>query len=339
MVIFINQNIEYGDMMSPLPEVQVGNDEPLYNIGVVARMTGLSMATLRAWERRYDFPAAERTAGGHRLFSEEDVMRLRWVKARIDEGMQTAQAIQALRHQEATGHLVHIDEAPEVGREAKPHHGDSHHIESYQERLYEVLLRRDIQAADGLLGDALAVFTPEDLIMDVLNPTFTQIGDAWEAGQISVATEHLATNYLRQRLLMWMLSGPPARRSRPIVMACAPDEWHEGSLLMLGALLRRQGWPVAYLGQAVPLPDLATFVREIKPPVVVLVAMIENTASALLEWPQWLPEAAQAGRPIVGYGGRIFTLQPEWRLKMAGIYLGDTLRDGLRTIERLLPQT
>ena len=49
--------------MSPLPEVQVGSDEPLYNIGVVARMTGLSMATLRAWERRYDFPAAERTAG------------------------------------------------------------------------------------------------------------------------------------------------------------------------------------------------------------------------------------------------------------------------------------
>jgi MerR family transcriptional regulator, light-induced transcriptional regulator len=324
--------------MSPLPEVEVGNDEPLYNIGVVARMTGLSMATLRAWERRYEFPAAERTAGGHRLFSEEDVMRLRWVKARIDEGMQTAQAIQALRHQEATGHLVHIDDLLESRRKATPDNGDTPHLENCRERLYEILVRRDIQAADNLLGDALAVFTPEDLILDVLNPTFTQIGAAWENGKISVATEHLATNYLRQRLLMWMLSGPPAHRSRPIVLACAPDEWHEGSLLMIGALLRRQAWPVAYLGQAVPLPDLAGFVHDIRPPIVVLVAMTENTASALLDWQQWLPEAAQEGRPIVGYGGRIFTLQPEWRLKMAGIYLGDSLRDGLRTIERLLPQ-
>ena len=324
--------------MSPLPEVQVGSDDPLYNIGVVARMTGLSMATLRAWERRYDFPSAKRTAGGHRLFSEEDVMRLRWVKARIDEGMHTAQAIQALRHQEATGHLAHVDEPSDAVRTAIPQNGDNPRLGNYQEHLYEILANRDIQAADRLLGDALAVYTPEDLILDVINPTFTQIGDAWENGQISIATEHLATNYLRQRLLMWMLSGPPTRRSRPIVLACAPDEWHEGSLLMIGALLRRQAWPVAYLGQAVPLPDLATFVGNIDPPVVVLVAMTETTASALLEWPQWLPEAAKSSHPIVGYGGRIFTLQPEWRLKMTGIYLGDSLRDGLRTIERLLPQ-
>ena len=39
----------------PLPNVRVGNAEALYNIGVVSRMTGISMATLRAWERRYDF--------------------------------------------------------------------------------------------------------------------------------------------------------------------------------------------------------------------------------------------------------------------------------------------
>lgn len=325
--------------MSPLPEVQLGNDDPLYNIGVVARMTGLSMATLRAWERRYDFPEAERTAGGHRLFSEEDVLRLRWVKARIDEGMQTAQAIQALHHQEATGHLVHVDESIELAQPAKPRVADELHLESLQERLYETLAKRDLRHADRLLGDALAVFSPEDLILEVFDPTFNQIGNAWENGQLSIATEHLATNYLRQRLLMWMISGPPSRRSPPVVLACAPDEWHEGSLLMIGTLLRRRGWPVAYLGQAVPLPDLATLVQEIKPPLVILVAMTESTASAMLEWANWLPEAARANRPIIGYGGRIFTLQPEWRLKMKGIYLGDSLRDGLRTIERLLPRT
>lgn len=92
--------------MSPLPEVAYGSNKPLYNIGAVSRTTGISMATLRAWERRYDFPEAERTSGGHRLYSEHAVMSLRWVKQRIDEGMQTAQAINALRHQEHTGNLV-----------------------------------------------------------------------------------------------------------------------------------------------------------------------------------------------------------------------------------------
>lgn len=325
--------------MSPLPDVQVGSDEPLYNIGVVARMTGLSMATLRAWERRYEFPEAQRTAGGHRLFSEEDVMSLRWVKARIDEGMQTAQAIQALRHQEATGHLVHIDQTIDTERPTIPQDEAIPHLENYQTRLYEFLVAREIQHADSLLGDALAVFTPEDLILDILGPTFNQIGQAWEDGHISIATEHMASGYLRQRLLMWLLSSPPPHRASPIVLACAPDEWHEGSLLMIGGLLRRQGRPIAYLGQAVPLPDLATFVRDIKPPLVVLVAMTEKAAASMLDWPQWLTEAVQQGRPIIGYGGRIFMLQPEWRLKMKGIYLGDSLRDGLRTINRLLPET
>src|SRR5512144_1255395 len=74
------------------------SDDPLYNIGVVSRMTGISVATLRAWERRYGFPSSGRTAGGHRLYSEKDMVRLRWVKGQIDQGMQTAQAIQVLRH-------------------------------------------------------------------------------------------------------------------------------------------------------------------------------------------------------------------------------------------------
>ena len=98
--------------MSPLPDVSTGNEEPIYNIGVVARMTGVSMATLRAWERRYAFPESERTAGGHRLYSERDVLRLRWVKERINEGMQTAQAIHALHRQEEAGNLALVEQFP-----------------------------------------------------------------------------------------------------------------------------------------------------------------------------------------------------------------------------------
>ncbi|MBN2548009.1 MAG: MerR family transcriptional regulator [Anaerolineales bacterium] len=321
--------------MSPLPEVFLGSNEPLYNIGVVARMTNVSMATLRAWERRYEFPESERTAGGHRLYSERDVMRLKWVKERIDEGMQTAQAIHALRHQEQVGNVSSsqpLAAPPEVRSEKS-----IQHLGMTSDQLFHALINRDLSQADCLLGEALAVSSPEDLILDVIGPTISHIGDVWEEGKISVATEHLATNYLRQRLLMWMMSGPPPRNISPIVLACALDEWHEGGLLILGALLRRRRWPVAYLGQAVPLPDLAGFVRDLHPSLLVMIAMTEKTAAVLADWPQWLPEVAQSGKPPVGYGGRVFTLQPEWRLRVVGNYLGDDFRSGLAEIERLLP--
>lgn len=323
--------------MIPLPDVALGSNEPLYNIGVVARMTGVSMATLRAWERRYNFPESERTAGGHRLYSERDVLRLRWVKERIDDGMQTAQAINALRHQEQTGNLTLVEQfRPQAEIQEEYSEKFTPHLPVLREKLVESLLLRDLVRADTTLGEALALSSPEDLILDVIGPALATVGEAWEEGQINIATEHLATNYLRQRLLMWMVSGPPPRSINPIVLACGPNEWHEGSLLILGALLRRRRWPVAYLGQAVPLPDLASFVRDLHPSMIVMIAMTENAAAELSEWPVWLPDIAQTGKPPVGYGGRIFRLQPEWRLRMAGTYLGDNLRDGLATIESVL---
>lgn len=323
--------------MNLLPEAPSQNisEEHLYNIGVVTRMTGISMATLRAWERRYDFPESGRTAGGHRLYSERDVMRLRWVKSRITEGMQTAQAIHALQHQESSGQFVNDLTSTHLPEEI-PRATTKSAIQHYQAQLLDALLHRDLSKADQILGETLALSTPEELILHLISPTMAAIGDAWEKGQCSIAVEHLATNFLRQRLLMWMVSGPPPQTRSPIVLACAPNEFHEGSLLMMGALLRRRRWSVVYLGQAVPLADLAAFVQDIKPLAVVLVAMQEATAAELVEWPQWLPEPAQTGKPAICYAGRIFNEQPEWQFRVPGIFLGTSIQDGLEKLEKII---
>ena len=78
---------------------------PLYNIGVVTRVTGVPIATLHAWERRYGFPDAARTAGGHRLYSEKDIARLRWVKSQVESGLTVSRAVIAVRALEAEGRL------------------------------------------------------------------------------------------------------------------------------------------------------------------------------------------------------------------------------------------
>jgi DNA-binding transcriptional MerR regulator len=313
------------------------SEEPLYNIGIVSRMTGIPVATLRVWERRYGFPKSTRTPGGHRLCSEKEVMRLRWVKARVDEGMQTGQAIRALHHLEQEGRFPDLT-APLESRTPISLEGSS--LPEFHKRLTELLLANETQQADQFLGEILALYPIEDLILEVVGPAMSDVGEAWHNGEISVASEHLATNFLRQHLLMWMMTGPiPYSSVAPIVLACAPEEWHEGSLLMTGALLRRQRWPVAYLGQNVPLPDLSSLVRKMKSPAVVFVAMTEHSAKPLLEWPTYMPEAAQTGRPIICFGGRIFSESEEWRDKMPGVFLGESLREGIHTLDQMLRTT
>lgn len=314
-----------------IAQVRVANDHPLYNIGVVMRVTGIAIATLRAWERRYGFPHSGRTQGGHRLYSEADIERLRWVKAQIDHGMQTAQAIRALQFRDATERLGEQAAAPAGAAVDVSPAGNV-----YCDRLLAALLRNDTAGADALLGEALPVLQPEGLILDVIGPAMAAIGDAWFEQRIGVATEHLATNYLRQRLLIWMVTGPPALNTAPLLLGCAPGELHEGGLLMLGALLRRRRWPVAYLGQMVPLADMAALVRQIAPPLVVMVAMSEDTASALAGWPQWLPEAVQGARPVMTFAGRVFTEQPDWRRRVPGVFLGASVTEGVAKAEDLL---
>lgn len=313
------------------------SEEPIYNIGVVARMTGIPVATLRVWERRYNFPKAERTTGGHRLYSEKELVRLRWVKATIDEGMQTSQAIRALRNQERQGRIPNLA-TPAPVAEPKPYVEGST-LDTFHQRLTTALENHELDKAEQLLGEVLAIYPMESLILDVIRPSLYDIGQDWATGRINVATEHLASAFLRQRLTMWLVTGPPAHPIRPVALACAPNEWHELSLLMLGVLLRRRRWPVAFLGQAVPLPDLAKFVRDIRPPLVVLVALREEPGRALLELPQWLPEAAMTGRPAILYGGQAYNEHPELREQMVGTYIGPTLAEAVDSIERVLRET
>ena len=313
------------------------SEEPIYNIGVVARMTGIPVATLRVWERRYGFPDAGRTAGGHRLYSENEVSRLRWVKSTIDEGMQTSQAIKALRKHERDGRILSLETSMSGSLAQPAQEGSS--LDTYHKRLIGALINNELDKADLLLGEVLALYSMDQLVLDVIGPALADLGEEWSTGRITVATEHLASAFLRQRLIVWQTAGPSTHPIRPVVLACAPDEWHEISLLMLGVLLRRRRWPVAYLGQAVPLPDLAKFVRDIRPPVVITVAMTEKPARELHNLGKWLPEAVKTGRPVVAYGGRAFNTKPELKEKMIGTFLGETLLEGADAIERMLRET
>ena len=52
---------------------------PAFNLKVVLKETGLGADTLRAWERRYGLPVPNRSAGGHRLYSQSDIETIKWL--------------------------------------------------------------------------------------------------------------------------------------------------------------------------------------------------------------------------------------------------------------------
>ena len=60
--------------------------EPRYRIQMVADLTGLSSANLRAWERRYGIPQPQRDENSYRLYSRKDITLVQKMKSFCDQG-------------------------------------------------------------------------------------------------------------------------------------------------------------------------------------------------------------------------------------------------------------
>jgi CheY-like chemotaxis protein len=80
----------------------------VYSIGAVARMLAIPVATIRNWEERYGAIVPERSPGGHRLYSREQVEQLRFLAAEVSAGRSAADAHRLLADHNTGGQpLVH----------------------------------------------------------------------------------------------------------------------------------------------------------------------------------------------------------------------------------------
>lgn len=78
---------------------------PQLTISDLAGRTGLTPATLRAWEARHGFPVPKRLESGHRRYDEHDVALVQQVLRRRDAGVRLEAAIGEAAHAKAVDAL------------------------------------------------------------------------------------------------------------------------------------------------------------------------------------------------------------------------------------------
>ena len=67
-----------------------------FRIAAVAEKTGLTAATIRAWERRYGVPLPSRAKNNYRLYGNKDLADLAAMKRHILSGVAPAEAASLL---------------------------------------------------------------------------------------------------------------------------------------------------------------------------------------------------------------------------------------------------
>jgi DNA-binding transcriptional MerR regulator len=134
------------------------SQDPIYSIGALAGMIGVSPSTLRSWEERYGTIAPERSAGGQRIYSRDHLEQLRFVCRQIGLGLSAADAHRALadelsrnpsfssleRDEPAERHILLVERDPYAADLAE-----------YFLRTegYEVFVTRTVADAERVLGE------------------------------------------------------------------------------------------------------------------------------------------------------------------------------------------
>jgi len=242
---------------------------PLLRIGELSRRLGVSDHVLRAWEARYGLLQPVRSAGGFRLYSEADALRVRRMQAHLADGLSAAEAARAVLGQDsrADGRAGGTDRVPTTESELSG-------------ALRQALDAFDEPAAQAILDRLLSDLSLTAVLRDVVLPYLTELGERWERGTASVAQEHFATNVIRGRLA-GLARGWGNGHGPRAVLACPPGELHDLALMVFGIVLHRSGWRIDYLGMDTPLTELTRTVTARHPALVVIAATLPETLRPL----------------------------------------------------------
>src|SRR6478736_6523684 len=244
---------------------------PLLRIGELSRRLGVSDHVLRAWEGRYGLLQPVRSAGGFRLYSEADALRVRRMQAHLADGLSAAEAARAVLGQDsrADGRAAVTDRVPTT--ESEPFGALRQALDAFDE-----------PAAQAVLDRLLSDLSLTAVLRDVVLPYLGDLGARWRDGTASVAQEHFASFVIRGRLA-GLARGWGSGSGPQAVLACPALELHDLALMVFGIVLNRQGWRINYLGGSTPLEELARAAEATHPDLVVVAASTPDVLEPVRE--------------------------------------------------------
>lgn len=254
-----------------------------YPIRAVAKITGLSLDTLRAWERRYQAVVPERSDRG-RQYGPSQIERLLLLSQLVQKGHAIG-GIASLADQELKNLLAQPSQAapePEPAPDVLAPVLSA--IESF-----------DSARAGDELSRLAAVFRPREFVYEVAVPLMREVGKRFHDGTLVIAQEHMVSQLLRNLLGSMLRLFRPTNRAIKMVLATPVAEPHEFGILASAMLASMAGFEPVYLGPDLPALEIANAARSVGAQVVLLgiTVVTETTADDVRSLAAAMPEASE----------------------------------------------
>jgi MerR family transcriptional regulator, light-induced transcriptional regulator len=224
----------------------------MYTIGRVAALTGVPVATLRAWERRYGLVVPARTDTGYRLYDADALAAITRMQALLDSGFgPKAAAAEVVAEREAAQAQAALGTAVSrtddlVGRTQQGHDEPS------VARFLAAAIALDSAEVGRALDEMFLAMSFEAALDLRLMPAVRALGDAWEKGELGVGGEHVASAAVMRRLGTAFEAAADDIDGPRILTGLSAGSRHEIGILAFAAAARRCGLAVLHLGADLP---------------------------------------------------------------------------------------
>ena len=249
-----------------------------YPIKVVSQMTGLSVFVIRAWEKRHNVVTPSRTETNRRLYSDEDIEKLKLLNEAVKSGHNIG-GIAYLSIDELRSVLSRNNVSSTVTNESTNEFlTDTNLIIS---NCIDAIKAYDDKTLETLLLKASAKMSQPQLIEELIVPLVYKVGDLWHDGYIRIANEHLASAVIRSFLVNLLEQHIP-NDNAPIVISATPrGQDHELGAIIVGVIAASAGWKVIYLGPNLPVEEIAAVTDSLEAKAVALSIVYPSDDSQL----------------------------------------------------------
>jgi DNA-binding transcriptional MerR regulator len=214
-----------------------------YTIKDLEQISGIKAHTIRIWEQRYHFLQPQRTETNIRSYSGEELKVILNVSLLNKYGFK----------------ISHIDKMSQSEIEDKIL--GLNQLDAEKERVVNALIKDmvslDMVSFERQLDNYIAQKGIEKTITNIIFSFLERVGVLWITNHINPAQEHLASNIIRQKIILGIERLPKTLSAPKLIVLFMPEgEYHEIGLLFVQYLLKLRGYHVDYLGTNVPIVDL-----------------------------------------------------------------------------------
>lgn len=220
--------------------------EPLLPIREIARLTGVNPVTLRAWERRYGLVVPQRTDKGHRLYSRDQVERVRSILSWLDRGVSVSQVLPLLEGETTPSATFSGD--------------DWHALRAHIIECISHLAERQL---DQQFNQAMALYPTATLCEQLLLPLLHALEHRWQMHPAARLEQGFFNSWLRSKLGLRVYHNNRQASGAPIMLMNGGNRPFDPELWLCAWLVSDSGCPVDVFDTPLPARDLAMGVERL----------------------------------------------------------------------------